>query len=148
MTPVNFSDPATQRSTGILRGLRGERHADGVNTVGPGVSPETPTDSRSVYPLTLLHTGRTGGTILLYAETALARSEWKQKLEEALGLRKVVQESNKVFDVETLSADTFLIPPVVTNTTTPGWNQDNAFTGKVTCSVPFSVFSSVFHFVV
>ena len=79
-----------------------------------------------------------GGPYILYAESPQARAEWKQKLDEALGLRKVVQESNKVFEVETLSADTFLVPSVMAGTPAPGWNQDNTFTGKVTCSVPFS----------
>lgn len=79
-----------------------------------------------------------GGQHILYAESAQARNEWKQKLDEALGLRKVVQESNKVFEVETLSADTFLVPSVMANNTSPTWLQDNAYTGKVTCSVPFS----------
>jgi hypothetical protein len=37
-----------------------------------------------------------GGIYALYAESAQARKEWKDKLEEALGMRKVVQESNKV----------------------------------------------------
>ncbi|KAF8075167.1 CNH domain-containing protein [Lyophyllum atratum] len=138
LTLVNFTDPPTQRSTGILGGLRGERHADRANSAMPGISPESATDSRSVYPLTLHHNGRMGGPYVLYAESAQARNEWMSKLEEALGLRKVVQESNKVFEVETLSADTFLIPSMVANTTSPGWNQDNAFTGKVTCSVPFT----------
>ncbi|GLB41616.1 putative CNH domain containing protein [Lyophyllum shimeji] len=137
LTLVNFTDPPTQRSTGILRGLRGERHAE-TPVVGPGASPESANDSRLVYPLTIHHNGRMGGPYVLYAESAQARNEWRQKLEEALGLRKVVQESNKVFEVETLSADTFLIPSMSANTTTPGWNQDNAFTGKVTCSVPFT----------
>ncbi|KAG6909363.1 hypothetical protein DXG01_000802 [Tephrocybe rancida] len=136
LTLVNFTEAPTQRSTGILRGLRGERHADGPS--GPGVSPDTPGDSRSVYPLTLHHNGRTGGPYILYAESAQARLEWKQKLDEALVLRKVVQESNKAFEPQTLSADTFLIPSMMVNTTSPGWNQDNTFTGKVTCSVPFT----------
>lgn len=109
-----------------------------MSAITPGASPENANDSRSVYPLTLHHNGRTGGPIILYAESAQARNEWKQKLDEALGLRKVVQESNKVFEVETLSADTFLVPSAVAGTTSPSWNQDNAFTGKVTCSVPFS----------
>ena len=74
----------------------------------------------------------------MYAESAQARNEWKQKLDEALGLRKVVQESNKVFEVETLSADTFVVPSMITNASSPAWNQENAYTGKVTCSVPFS----------
>ena len=48
------------------------------------------------------------------------------KLEEALGLRKVVQESNKVFEIETLSADTFLMPsvPTATPAATPSWSHD------------------------
>ncbi|KAG6829149.1 hypothetical protein H0H92_005554 [Tricholoma furcatifolium] len=136
LTLVSFTEPPTQRSAGLLRGLRGERHADSPSA--PGASPETSSDSRSVYPLTLHHNGRTGGPYILYAESAQARQDWKQKLEEALVLRKVVQESNKAFEPQTLSSDTFLIPPLLVNTTSPGWNQDNAFTGKVTCSVPFT----------
>jgi RHO1 GDP-GTP exchange protein 1/2 len=78
-----------------------------------------------------------GGLNTVYAETAAARAEWKAKLEEAIGLRKVVQESNKVFEIETLSADTFLVPSMLAGATTPSWNHENSFTGKVTCSVPF-----------
>jgi hypothetical protein len=37
-----------------------------------------------------------GGLYTLYTESAQARPEWHQKLQEAMGLRKVVQESNKV----------------------------------------------------
>lgn len=136
---MNFTDPPTQRGTGLLRNLRGgERHADTPNYAAPGASPEVVNDPRSVYPLTLHHNGRLGGPYILYAESSQARNEWKQKLDEALGLRKVVQESNKVFEVETLSADTFLVPSVMSNSTSPTWNQENASTGKVTCSVPFS----------
>lgn len=135
MTLVNFTDPATQRSTGILRNLRGERHGE-TGSANP-VSPESVTDSRFVYPLTLHHNGRMGGPHILYAESSQIRNEWKNKLEEALGLRKVVQESNKVFEVEYLSMDTFIMPPM-SATAGPTWNQDSQFTGKVTCSVPFS----------
>ncbi|KAK0436935.1 CNH domain-containing protein [Armillaria borealis] len=139
LTLVNFTDPPTQRSTGLLRNLRGERHTEGPNGT-PGVSsPESTTDSRSVYPLTLHHNGRMGGPYILYAESAQARADWKQKLEEALVIRKVVQESNKVFEIETLSSDTFLVPAMVGGPTSPpAWNQENSFTGKVTCSVPFN----------
>ena len=79
-----------------------------------------------------------GGPYILYAESAQIRAEWKQKLEEALGLRKIVQESNKVFEVETLSADTFLVPSMSAAAQGPAWNQESTYTGKVTCSVPFS----------
>ncbi|TFK39742.1 CNH domain-containing protein [Crucibulum laeve] len=135
LTLVNTTDPPTQRSTGILRNLRGgERHGE----QGNAPTPESATDSRSVYPLTLHHNGRLGGPYILYAESAQARTEWKQKIEEALGLRKVVQESNKVFEVETLSSDTFLVPSMAVSSQTPAWNQDGTYTGKVTCSVPFN----------
>jgi len=43
----------------------------------------------------------------VYARSSQARLEWMAKLGEAIGLGKVVQESNKVFEVETLSMDTF-----------------------------------------
>lgn len=144
MTLVNFTDPPTQRGTGILRGLRGGERHDTAPQAGPnGASPESATDSRSVYPLTLHHNGRLGGPYILYAESQQTRLEWKQKLEEALGLRKVVQESNKVFEVETLSADTFLVPSLVNGTTSPAWTTENSFTGKVSCSVPFSALRSL-----
>ncbi|KAF8809527.1 hypothetical protein BYT27DRAFT_7187842 [Phlegmacium glaucopus] len=138
LTLVNFTDPPTQRGAGILRNLRGgERHGE-PGTANPGLSPETATDSRSVYPLTLHHNGRMGGPHILYAESLQIRNEWKKKLEEALGLRKIVQESNKVFEVEYLSMDTFVMPPMAAGAAGPTWNQDSQFTGRVTCSVPFN----------
>jgi hypothetical protein len=76
-----------------------------------------------------------------YAESVQVRTDWKQKLDEAIGLREVVQESNKVFEMETLSMETFLVPSITAGATSPSWNHENSFTGKVTCSVPFSVFS-------
>ena len=146
LTLATFTDPPTQRGGGLIpfRGRGGGGHADGVSprpappgVNSPGVnSPETAGDARSVYPCTIHHNGRLGGLYTLFAETAQARLEWKTKLEEAIGLRKVVQESNKVFEVETLSIDTFLAPSILP--TNPSWNNDNILTGKVTCSVPFS----------
>lgn len=81
-----------------------------------------------------------GGLNTVYAESAAVRAEWKAKIEEATGLRKVVQESNKVFEIETLSTDTFLVPSMVAGANAPSWNHENSFTGKVTCSVPFGMF--------
>jgi hypothetical protein len=129
---VNFTDPPTQRGAGLLRNLRGD------NTITSASTPESAGDARAVYPWTIHHNGRLGGPYILYSESAQSRTEWKQKLEEAIGIRKVVQESNKVFEVETLSADTFLVPSVQVGPASPAWNQDTSFTGKVTCSVPFS----------
>ena len=141
LTLANFTDPATQRGTGLLRGFGGGNKGDNRNDAQantPGVSPETATDSRVVYPCTILHTGRLGGLYTVYAESSQARTELKDKLQEAIGLRKVVQESNKVFEVETLSSDTFVVPSMLGAPTNHSWNTEGAFTGKVTCSVPFS----------
>ncbi|KAJ7780243.1 Dbl-like domain-containing protein [Mycena maculata] len=137
LTLVNFTDPPTQRSAGLLRNLRGERYGGGGGGDNAGVA-EGPADSRSLFPCTLHHNARAGGSHILYAESAQARVEWKQKLEEALGLRRVVQESNKVFELETLSTDTFLVPSLsVAPATQPAYHE-NSLTGKVTCSVPFN----------
>ncbi|RXW24807.1 hypothetical protein EST38_g1012 [Candolleomyces aberdarensis] len=138
LTLVNFTDPPAQRNAGILgripRPDRPQLDAPGMNA--PNVSPES--DARSVFPLTLHHNGRMGGTYVLYTESAQSRSEWKEKLEHAVALRKVVQDSNKAFEVETLSADTFLMPLYANANQGPAWEQNNTFTGKVTCSVPFT----------
>ncbi|KAF7309564.1 hypothetical protein MIND_00327400 [Mycena indigotica] len=133
LTLVNFTDPPTQRGTGLLRNLRGDRYTTG----GDGIISESSADARSVYPCTIHHNARVGGSHILYAESAQARTEWKEKLEEALGLRHVVQESNKVFELEMLSADTFLVPSLLTPPTAPVYHE-NSLTGKVTCSVPFN----------
>ena len=137
---ANFSDGAVQRGNSILRLGRSDRHGGDTGTpTGAATSPESATDSRLVYPCTIHHNGRLGGLYTVFAESVQGRNEWKQKLDEAIGLRKVVQESNKVFEIETLSADTFLVPSVLPGTSgAPAWNPENAFTGKVTCSVPFS----------
>lgn len=119
----------------------------GLSGLGPNSNANTPspadrTDPRSVYPFTLHHNGRMGGNYILYAESPISRQEWKDKLEEAVGLRKVVQESNKVFEIETLSMDTFLVPTMLPGGASGaggvGPAYENSFTGKVTCSVPFS----------
>lgn len=138
---VNFTDPPTVKSSGLLR--RGK-----VLEVGPlgGSTSENPVDTRSAYPCTIHHNGRVGGLWTTYAESSAIRTEWKNKLEEALGLRKVVQESNKVFEIETLSIDTFLAPSIQANTAQTAWNQENSLTGKVTCSVPFCSSSYHWHY--
>ncbi|TRM58728.1 CNH domain-containing protein [Schizophyllum amplum] len=142
LTLVNLNDPPTQRGTGLLRNLRGGHENS------PSVpSPESAGDSRMAYPCTIHHNGRLGGPYILYAESAAARNEWKQKLEEALGIRKVVQESNKVFEVETLSADTFLVPSVLAGPSSPSYNQDSALRADdgrglvaIGCAEEFGIF--------
>ena len=131
---VNYTDPPTQRGTGLLRNLRTDGHTP---------TPESASDARAVYPLTLHHNGRMGGTHILYAESDKIRTEWKEKLEHAIAIRKAVQESNKAFEVEILSAETFLVPLIANTNQSPMWEQNNAFTGRVTCSVPFSTPTSL-----
>ncbi|KAI0286011.1 CNH domain-containing protein [Russula aff. rugulosa BPL654] len=125
LTLANFTDPPMQRWNGLLRDT-------------PGMSPSSATGSLVVHPCTILHTGRLGGLYTVYAGSAQARSEWKDKLQEAIGLRKVVQESKRVFEVATLSSDTFVVPSMLGASTIHSWNMDKGFTGKVTCSVPFT----------
>jgi RHO1 GDP-GTP exchange protein 1/2 len=108
---VNFTDPPIQSGTGILCGL-----------IGGG---DSSVDALEVFPCTLRYNGRLGGLYTIYAETEVSRTTWKQKLEEAIGLHKVVQESNKVFETKILSKDTF-------------------FEGGVTCSTSFGEFQSLF----
>ena len=100
-------------------------------------------DTRVVYPWTIRHGGRMNGRIgsfhTLFVESAQARLEWKAKLEEVIGLRRVVQESNKVFEVETLNVDTSFAPALVANVGLSCDGDEGNFTGKVTCCVPFSV---------
>jgi hypothetical protein len=75
---------------------------------------------------------------VLYADSMQGRAEWKQKLEEVMGLRQVVQESNKVFEMETLSANTFCVQPAISGSPMSNWSEGGLITGKVTCSIPFS----------
>lgn len=149
-------EPPILRNTGLLRPRTRtvmSAAGDNNNTL-VGLSAGETIDNRYVYPIHIHHNGRTGGIHTVFAESTQARIEWRGKLEEALGLRKVVQESNKVcpftnesrtdltilkvFEIETLSIDTFLVPAVGQNMTAPSWNEEGMFTGNVTCSVPFS----------
>ena len=123
-----------QRNTSLLRTLRNnDRQSDTISIV----SRSETTDTRGMYPCNMHCQGRNGGLFILYAESTASREEWKSKLEEALGLRKVVQESNKVFEIESLSVDTFRVPPPMTGLN-PGLVEPVPFTGDVTCSVPIS----------
>ncbi|KAF9001525.1 CNH domain-containing protein [Cyathus striatus] len=136
ITRVKFGDPPIQRTTGLIRTLRGNSaQSDTSSLMSPSSrTGDSAADARTVYPCTIHHGGRHGGPYILYAESQSARDEWKQKLEEALGLRK----ANKVFEIETLSTETFLIPHVSTAPSSTARTDETLFTGKVTCSAPFN----------
>lgn len=81
-----------------------------------------------VYPFTFQSSGRLGGWNTVSVDSAQARLEWKDKLEEAIGLRQVW---NKVFEVEPLGVDIFLPSGDM-------WDHKNV-AAKVNCSIPFSI---------
>ena len=131
VTLGSFTDPPTQGDGGPLSLVDVV-----VSPPTAGVSPDPIGDNLVVYPCTIHHKGRLGGLYTLFAESAQARLEWKAKLEEAIRLRKIAQESNKVFEVKTLSMDTFFSPALPASTGL-SWSADRNFTGKVTCSAAF-----------
>jgi len=126
---------------GILHNLRGGE----CHEPGSIIPAENATDSRFVYPLTLHHNGRTGGPYILYVESGQICSEWQKKLVDVLGLQKAVQDSNKVFEVEYLSRDTFIIPSITQGANGSTWNQDSQFSSWAESDV-FGAFQSVLAF--
>lgn len=94
LTLLSFQDPPQQRGTSILRAMRGGEKNQHVES--PGDKAETSNDSRTLYPCSVHHAGRVGGHHQLFAESAQVRAEWKRRLDEAMGLRRAVQEANKV----------------------------------------------------
>ncbi|KIM44432.1 hypothetical protein M413DRAFT_442414 [Hebeloma cylindrosporum] len=136
LTLVKFTEPSVQRSASLLRNLWNVERPDDTASLSSR-APDGP-DTRSLYPFTIHHIGRLGGTHSLHADSSATRLEWQKKLEECLGLRKVVQESNKVFEIESLSMHTFLMPSQTTGPNSSAWYDGTLFTGKVTCSVPFN----------
>ncbi|KAN0135806.1 Pleckstrin homology domain containing protein, partial [Lactarius tabidus] len=113
LTLSNFNDPPTQCRTGLPRGLGGNK-GDSTQRNTPGLTPGVATDSRVMFPFTFVHTNLLGGLYTVYAESSQARTEWKEKLEEAIELRKVVQESNMAFEVEMLRSTTSCSVPFTT----------------------------------
>lgn len=92
MALVGFGDGAQTRPTRLFS--IGTKHDPPPN--GAGGSKDDPQDSRSIYPFGIHYTGRAGGIYQFFTDSNASRAEWKQKLEEAMEMRKVVQDSNKV----------------------------------------------------
>ncbi|KAJ3993564.1 Dbl-like domain-containing protein [Lentinula boryana] len=154
LTIDSLTEPPVQRGTGpgLLRGLRSQ------GTVGLGLgghetsaaspnellaSPESNTPVETSSPSEITQPPKPSPNVILYAESAPARTEWGVKLQEALGIRRVVQESNKVFEIEMLSSDSFVTPAGVDGSGGGagvlglGYSSET-LTGRVTCSVPFN----------
>ncbi|KAG9103502.1 hypothetical protein FRC06_010384 [Ceratobasidium sp. 370] len=123
MSLVGFSDPPQQRSTRLFSiGAKHDAPPNGAG--GPGDSAQ---DSRLIYSFGIHYTGRAGGISQFFIDSNTARAEWRQKLEEATEMRKVVQDSNKVFELETLSNETFAQPKGYTPSS--NWNEDASLMG-------------------
>ncbi|KAH8826429.1 CNH domain-containing protein [Flagelloscypha sp. PMI_526] len=143
---INASDPPT-RLPDLRRGISVDSHQfsrPNPHALSRHIS--APYTTHHVYPFTLHQSGRFGRIHPLFVESPAARAEWSRKLGEALTLRKVFQETNKVFGVKTLSIDTFLLPNTrkgpegsvngsghVRQLSYPG-----SYTGRITCSVPLA----------
>ena len=68
-----------------------------------------PVDHRVVYPCGVYRSGHVGGHYQIFAESASIRTEWKQKLEEVIGLRHQVDlENNKVQWRSPLASELFI----------------------------------------
>lgn len=79
------------------------------------------------YPIMFQHLGRHGADYLLYAESAAARVEWKEKLVEAKAMKEMADIDKRIFEIRSLSDTTF-----AGSQASNGHNH-----GKVTCTVPF-----------
>lgn len=125
----NFSDAPRARSSGnkIFGSSKDE-------TDGPS---EAPSDNRTVWPFTIsfIGQGQLGGQYTLWTDSYATRADWQEKLQHAKVLRAEVNDAGKVFEMTPLSQDTFFVPA---NYAVPKAEGESHFTGRVTCSCPFS----------
>ncbi|KAG5643359.1 hypothetical protein DXG03_001041 [Asterophora parasitica] len=128
LTLVKFDDRPTQSAT-VRSQFRSGGTSSGSASSNSGSLSDSG-DSHRLYPFTIHHSGRSGGPIILYAESSATRGEWKEKLEEATGLRKVVQDANKVFESENLSVQTFSVAPLGHAVSPPTLGDSNPITGQ------------------
>jgi hypothetical protein len=102
-----------------------------------GEGPRRPTgrvfsSADMAWPLNVLFIGQgqLGGQYTLFAESQSIRNEWHEKLQHAKVLRAEVNDAGKVFELTPLSTDTFY--------QSSNYTVKDDFTGRVTCSMPFS----------
>ena len=146
LTLADFDGPPIHHNAGLLRSLlNGESNSAAFRSAMFLKSTDVDSDSRVVYPCTMHNNGKPRGQWTLYVESVQSRSKWLQKLEEAIGLHKVVQESNKAFYIETLCADTFVADAPIPSISSQSWGPQHVYTGELTCSVPFSQHRRIFY---
>ncbi|WVF70262.1 hypothetical protein IAT40_005051 [Kwoniella sp. CBS 6097] len=128
-----FNDAPRQRNTGRLFGVGGgnsDAAQDGITDTS------NDKDNKTVYPFSIsfIGQGQLGGSYTLWADSASARDEWKEKLQHAKVLRIEVNDAGKVFEMIPLAENTFYMAP---NYAVPKDKEDK-YTGRVTCSCPFT----------
>ena len=89
---------------------------------------------QAVYPFTVIHIGKHGGTYQLFADSANTRRVWKEKILEAQNKLQLSRSHQQVFELFTLNDATFGSHPAATNGPNSG---PSSWKGKVICSVPF-----------
>ncbi|CAE7225248.1 unnamed protein product, partial [Rhizoctonia solani] len=95
---IGFNDPAQQRSTRLFSfGTKRDE--------APGGSSDTQ-DLRFIYTFGIRYSSRAGGISQFFTDSLSAREEWKQKLEEAIGMREVIQDSSKDMPLSSKSSAT------------------------------------------
>ncbi|KAH9965640.1 hypothetical protein BGW80DRAFT_1344477 [Lactifluus volemus] len=130
-------DCGTVHGIGLLLEFGGG-NGDAAQVNTPGVNPEPVTDSRAVYPRTILHTGQLGGLYTVYAESTQARSDWKESFRKRLGCARSCRSRTRCSKSRRSARTPFVVPSMLSPPGNQSWNTEIAFTGKVTCSVPFS----------
>lgn len=60
-----------------------------------------------MYPISFQQLGRHGGTVTYFVESSSTRTEWAEKLKDAIARRQQYQEANRVVRLEILSDKTF-----------------------------------------
>ena len=79
--------------------------------------------------------GQLGGQYTLWTDSYATRAEWQERLQHAKVLRTEVNDATKVFEMIPLSEGTFWMAP---NYAAPKVDGESSYTGRVTCSAPFS----------
>ncbi|KIJ51066.1 hypothetical protein M422DRAFT_65631 [Sphaerobolus stellatus SS14] len=85
---------------------------------------------RPLYPIVVSHASSPSRTYTLYTSKPELRSQWKAALVDALGVRRVVADSNKLFAMSTINGDVFR--------TKKSLIQTGEFPGRITAAVAFS----------
>ena len=131
----NFADAPRSRGgrTAGVFGLRGDH--DDINEGGSRES-----ESRIVWPFTIsfIGQGQLGGQYTLWTDSYASRADWQQKLLHAKVMRAEVNDASKIFEMVSLSQNTFWMSA---NYAAPKTNGEASFTGRVTCSMPFGAYT-------